>query len=111
MFPDKIKELEKRYRIRAKKFIPISPVGKRFSCRDTRKGLTPYFTLIEFSRFTELHGDRYFADDKAIVGGLAKLGGQTVMVMGHQKASIPKCANTATLVWPIRKDTAKPFDL
>ena len=64
-----------------------------------------------FTRFTELHGDRYFADDKAIVGGLAKLGGQTVMVMGHQKASIPKCANTATLVWPIRKDTAKALRL
>lgn len=35
--------------------------------------------------FVELHGDRYHADDKAIVGGLAEIDGQTVMIMGHQK--------------------------
>jgi acetyl-CoA carboxylase carboxyl transferase subunit alpha len=38
-----------------------------------------------FSDFEELHGDRSFADDKAIIGGLARFGGQTVMVIGHQK--------------------------
>jgi len=35
--------------------------------------------------FTELHGDRNFKDDKAIVGGLAQMDGQTVMIIGHQK--------------------------
>ncbi len=35
--------------------------------------------------FVELHGDRYHADDKAIVGGLATIDGQSVMIMGHQK--------------------------
>jgi acetyl-CoA carboxylase carboxyl transferase subunit alpha len=35
--------------------------------------------------FHELHGDRVFADDLAIVGGLARLNGQAVMVIGHQK--------------------------
>lgn len=38
-----------------------------------------------FSEFEELAGDRAFADDKAIVGGLAKIDGQPVMVIGHQK--------------------------
>ncbi|MBA2658330.1 MAG: acetyl-CoA carboxylase carboxyltransferase subunit alpha [Nitrosospira sp.] len=38
-----------------------------------------------FTDFEELHGDRSFADDPAIVGGLARFGGQTVMVIGHQK--------------------------
>lgn len=38
-----------------------------------------------FSDFTELHGDRNFGDDHAIVGGLAKFDGQPVMVIGHQK--------------------------
>jgi acetyl-CoA carboxylase carboxyl transferase subunit alpha len=38
-----------------------------------------------FSEFHELHGDRMFADDLAIVGGLARLGERTVMVIGHQK--------------------------
>ena len=35
--------------------------------------------------FEEMHGDRAFADDPAIVGGLARFNGQTVMVIGHQK--------------------------
>lgn len=38
-----------------------------------------------FTEFDELAGDRAFADDKAIVGGLAKLDDQPVMVIGHQK--------------------------
>ncbi|MCW3478981.1 acetyl-CoA carboxylase carboxyltransferase subunit alpha [Neisseriaceae bacterium JH1-16] len=39
-----------------------------------------------FTDFEELHGDRSFADDAAIVGGLARFNGQSVMVIGHQKA-------------------------
>jgi acetyl-CoA carboxylase carboxyl transferase subunit alpha len=35
--------------------------------------------------FTELHGDRYHSDDKAIVGGLATLDDQSIMIIGHQK--------------------------
>lgn len=38
-----------------------------------------------FTDFEELHGDRSFADDAAIVGGLARFNGQTVMIIGHQK--------------------------
>lgn len=38
-----------------------------------------------FTDFEELHGDRHFADDKAIVGGLARFNGQSVVVIGHQK--------------------------
>lgn len=38
-----------------------------------------------FTDFRELHGDRAYADDKAIVGGLARFRGQSVMVIGHQK--------------------------
>ena len=38
-----------------------------------------------FTNFEELHGDRSFADDPAIIGGLARFDGQTVMVIGHQK--------------------------
>jgi acetyl-CoA carboxylase carboxyl transferase subunit beta len=40
---------------------------------------------LAFDSFTELHGDRSFRDDLAIVGGLATLGGRSVMVVGHQK--------------------------
>ena len=38
-----------------------------------------------FSDFEELHGDRAFADDPSIVGGLARFNGQSVVVLGHQK--------------------------
>lgn len=38
-----------------------------------------------FTDFEELHGDRHFADDAAIVGGIARLDGRSVMVIGHQK--------------------------
>ncbi len=43
-----------------------------------------YLSLI-FTDFEELHGDRAFADDHAIVGGLARFNGRPVMVIGHQK--------------------------
>jgi len=38
-----------------------------------------------FTDFEELHGDRTYADDAAIVGGLARFNGQSVMLIGHQK--------------------------
>ena len=38
-----------------------------------------------FTDFQELHGDRMYADDQAIVGGLARLAGKPVMLIGHQK--------------------------
>ena len=42
------------------------------------------------TEFTELHGDRAFADDGAIVGGLARFDGRPVMVIGHQKGRTTK---------------------
>ena len=53
-----------------------------------RHPLRPYtLDFIEhiFTEFDELHGDRLFADDLAIIGGLARLDGRPVMVIGHQK--------------------------
>jgi len=38
-----------------------------------------------FTDFIEMHGDRHFADDQSIVGGLARFNGQACMVLGHQK--------------------------
>jgi acetyl-CoA carboxylase carboxyl transferase subunit alpha len=43
-----------------------------------------YINLI-MSDFIELHGDRTFAEDKALVAGFAKIGNQKIIVMGHQK--------------------------
>ena len=43
-----------------------------------------YVTQI-FTDFQELHGDRHYADDQSIIGGLARFNGQACMVLGHQK--------------------------
>ena len=49
-----------------------------------RPHMLDYVPLL-FDRFEELHGDRHFADDHAIVGGLASLDGRAVVVIGQQK--------------------------
>jgi len=53
-----------------------------------RHPLRPYsldYIASAFSHFEELHGDRMFGDDKALIGGIARLEGEPVMVIGHQK--------------------------
>ena len=59
----------------------------------------------------ELHGDRNCADDKAMIGGLGKIGQQSFMFIGTQKVATPKPVSTATLEWPTPKATEKPCDL
>lgn len=67
------------------------------------------FDYIEMicEEFIELHGDRNVKDDKAIVGGFASIGGEPVMVIGHQKEKTPRNVSSATLEWQIPRDTAK----
>lgn len=53
-----------------------------------RHPMRPYtldYIELMMTDFQELHGDRSFADDNAIIGGLSRLNGQSVMVIGHQK--------------------------
>jgi len=56
--------------------------------RVARHPLRPYtmdYIPLVFEEFDELHGDRHFGDDKAIVGGVARLDGRPVMVIGQEK--------------------------
>ena len=53
--------------------------------RHPQRPFTLDYLQLAFSDFVELHGDRMFGDDAAIVGGPAVLDGRTVMVIGHQK--------------------------
>jgi acetyl-CoA carboxylase carboxyl transferase subunit alpha len=53
--------------------------------RHPQRPYTLDYLQLAFSDFVELHGDRLFGDDQAIVGGLAALDGRTVMAIGHQK--------------------------
>ena len=58
--------------------------------RHPQRPYTLDYLRLAFTDFEELHGDRAFADDHAIVGGLARLEGLPVMVIGHQKGSDTK---------------------
>jgi acetyl-CoA carboxylase carboxyl transferase subunit alpha len=53
--------------------------------RHPRRPYTLDYIRLVCAEFTELHGDRQFGDDRAIVGGMALLCGRQVMVLGHQK--------------------------
>jgi acetyl-CoA carboxylase carboxyl transferase subunit alpha len=53
--------------------------------RHPRRPYTLDYVPLMFLEFVELHGDRLFGDDAAIVGGLATLQARTVMLIGHQK--------------------------
>lgn len=53
--------------------------------RHPQRPYTLDYLQLAFADFVELHGDRLFADDAAIVGGLGSLDGRTMMVIGHQK--------------------------
>ncbi|PKL14930.1 MAG: acetyl-CoA carboxylase carboxyl transferase subunit alpha [Spirochaetae bacterium HGW-Spirochaetae-6] len=58
----------------------ITQIARHFD----RPTFLDYVKLI-FTDFVELHGDRSFFDDKALVGGMAKLDGEKVFILGHQK--------------------------
>ncbi len=76
---------QKSERLTAKIYADLSPWQ---ICQVARHPLRPYtLDYIEaiLTDFDELHGDRLQADDQAIIGGLAKLEGRPVMVIGHQK--------------------------
>jgi len=81
-----IKELEKKISS-AKKEIYSNLNGwqKVQLSRHPERPYTLFYIESMCSKFVELHGDRYYGDDKAIVGGLGRINGQTMMIIGQQK--------------------------
>lgn len=63
----------------------LSPWQCAQVARHPQRPFTLDFVSYVFTDFEELHGDRGFADDPAIVGGLARFNGQSCVVIGHQK--------------------------
>jgi acetyl-CoA carboxylase carboxyl transferase subunit alpha len=63
----------------------LTPMQRVMIARHPRRPYTLDYLSTIFTDFIELHGDRLFRDDPAIVGGWARLAGQSVMVVGHQK--------------------------
>ncbi|HTO73970.1 MAG TPA: acetyl-CoA carboxylase carboxyltransferase subunit alpha [Gemmatimonadales bacterium] len=63
----------------------LTPMQRVLVARHPRRPYTLDYLSTIFTDFVELHGDRLFRDDPSIVGGWARLGGISVMVIGHQK--------------------------
>lgn len=63
----------------------LSPIQRVQVARHPRRPYPLDYLSTIFTDFVELHGDRSFRDDPAIVGGWARIAGQSVMVIGHQK--------------------------
>ena len=66
-------------------FSKLTPAQISQVSRHPQRPYTLDYVEALFTDFEELHGDRHFADDHAIVGGLARFNGQSVVVVGHQK--------------------------
>ena len=63
----------------------LSPIERVQVARHPRRPYTLDYLELAFTDFVELHGDRLYRDDASIVGGWARLDGESVMVIGHQK--------------------------
>ena len=85
-FDAEVEQLRKKAeQLRRKTYASLDPWMKTQVARHPQR---PHFVdYIDglFTDFTELHGDRQFGDDQAILGGLARFRGRPVMVLGHEK--------------------------
>jgi acetyl-CoA carboxylase carboxyl transferase subunit alpha len=85
-FLPEIKKLEQKLaEIKLKVYDKLSAWQRIQIARHPKRPYTLDYIQMMMTDFIELHGDRLFADDMAIVGGLAKIDDQPVVVLGHQK--------------------------
>jgi acetyl-CoA carboxylase carboxyl transferase subunit alpha len=83
---DEISRLQKKSQALTRDiYAKLTPWQVALVARHPQRPYTLDYIAMAFTDFEELHGDRSFADDLSIVGGLARFNDQTVMVIGHQK--------------------------
>jgi len=83
---NEVKKLEGRLdHLKKETYLNLTPWQRVQIARHPKRPYTLDYVQMVFTDFVELHGDRTFADDKALIGGFAKLDGQPFMVLGHQK--------------------------
>ena len=88
---EEIRLLEKRVEtMRREIFSKLTPIQIVQVARHMQRPTTLDFIDLMFEDFIELHGDRNFADDPALIAGFAKFNGRSVVVMGHQKGKTTK---------------------
>src|SRR5207249_9721821 len=73
--------------------------------RHAQRPYTLDYVQMLFTHFEELHGDRAFADDASIVGGLARFGNAPCVVIGHQKGRRSRRRSCATSACPSPRAT------
>src|SRR3982751_193723 len=83
---EEIAPLEKKLtELREEIYKNLTPLQRVQVARSNKRPLADDYFRLVFTDFIELHGDRLFREDAAIVGGWARLDGETVMVIGHQR--------------------------
>src|SRR5206468_816757 len=83
---EEIAPLEKKLtELREEIYKNLTPLQRVQVARSNKRPLTEDYIRLCFTDFIELHGDRLFREDAAIMGGWARLDGETVMVIGHQR--------------------------
>lgn len=85
-FSTEIARLERKVaRLQEEVFANLTPWQRTQIARHPNRPYAMDYIRLMLTDFLELHGDRAFADDRAIVGGLARLEGLPIVVLGHQK--------------------------
>lgn len=83
---EEISRLQKKSQALTKEiYAKLTPWQVAQVARHPQRPYTLDYVSMLFTGFEELHGDRLFADDQSIVGGLARFNGESCMVIGHQK--------------------------
>jgi len=85
-FKDEIKKLEERLeKLKHQVFENLTPWQRVQIARHPKRPYTLDYIGGIMTEYLQIHGDRLFADDKALITGFAKINGQDVLVLGHQK--------------------------
>src|SRR5580704_11425316 len=85
-FEEEIAQIEKKLAETSKQiFSNLTPWQRVQLARHPKRPFTLDYLQSTFTDFSELHGDRLYAEDRAVVGGFARLDGRKVMVIGTQK--------------------------
>ena len=90
-FSDEIQRLEQKSKeLAVQIYGNLTPWQRVQLARHPERPTTLDYIQLLFTDFIEVHGDRLFGDDHSIVGGIAKLDGRPVTVIGHQKGKDTK---------------------
>ena len=88
---DQLRQLRRQWAELTKEtYANLSPWQRVQVARHQNRPHTTDYLSLAFDEFVELHGDRHFGDDRAMLTGFAKLGERKVMVVGHQKGRTVK---------------------